>query len=142
MFCYIRRDLSTYLQLSLCLSALLNWGQYFSSPSVSLTLTVPDIQEIQTGVAVFTYDISFPFRQWLHLLCSMAKALWVAGSGHPMHLRALVVLPIPWDPHATVPMGSPVERPRNSHASKSMKTPPRSLLCLYFYWVLHQDIFP
>lgn len=59
MFCYIRRDLSTYLQLSLCLSALLNWGQQFSPPSVSLTLTVPDIQEIQTGAAAVTYQQNF-----------------------------------------------------------------------------------
>lgn len=62
MFCYIRRDLSTYLQLSLCLSALLNWGQQFRSPSVSLTLTVPDIQEIQTGAAVVTYQQNFSLQ--------------------------------------------------------------------------------
>lgn len=101
MFCYIRTDLSTYLQLSLCLSALLNWGQRFSSPSVSLTLTVPDIQEIHTGAAVVTYQQNFsPQAGAASILprgqkCSGCQGEVTPGTSVPPSL------PMPWDPHCT-----------------------------------------
>lgn len=93
MSCCTRRDLSTHLQLSSCLSALLNWGQHFSSPSVSLTLTMPDIKETQTGTAAVTYWCCF------HPLEGGCTdfVLWVAGSGCPGHPHSPIT---PGEPHA------------------------------------------
>lgn len=142
MFCYIRRDLSTYLQLSLCLSALLNWGQHFSSPSVSLTLTVPDVQEIQAGAAVLTYRHFFSLQTVAASILQHGRSVLDSRvRTSVMHLRA------PVTPH---PLGAPRhgaqgatcgETEKRSHLSGSVKTPPRSLLCLYFYCFLNQDIF-
>lgn len=105
MFCYIRRDLSTYLQLSLCLSALLNWGQQFSSPSVSLTLTVPDIQEIQTGAAVVTYQQNFSLQT------GAASILLHGPSALGGRVRSPQAPPCPHhSPSLGIPMAPPLQR--------------------------------
>lgn len=127
MFCYIKRDLSTYLQLSLCLSALLNWGQYFSSPSVSLTLTVPDIQEIQTGAAVFTY------RHFFSLQTVAASILQHGRSALGGRVRAPHA---PSCPHPSPSLGSPMpQRPgetlRTGHTRKSLGRPHLEVFCAF-----------
>lgn len=63
--------------------------------SVSLTLTVSDIQEIQAGVAVFTYRHFFSLQT---VAAMILQHVWVARSGHLSHLSP------PITPH---PLGAP-----------------------------------
>lgn len=129
MFCYIRRDLSTYLQLSLCLSALLNWGQQFSSPSVSLTLTVPDIQEIQTGAAVVTYQQKFSLQT------GAASILLHGPSALGGRVRSPQAPPCPHQsPSLRIPMAPPVERQKPSIFVSLHEDPTPKIYCLLIFF--------
>lgn len=127
MFCYIRRDLSAYLQLSLCLSALLNWGQQFSSPSVSLTLTVPDIQEIQTGAAVVTYQQNFSLHNGaVSILQRGPRAL--GGRA-----RSPQAPPCPHhSPSLGIPTAPPVGRQKTQYICKSLWRPSLEIYHLFY----------
>lgn len=135
MFCYIRRDLSTYLELSLCLSALLNWGQQFSSPSVSLTLTAPDIQEIQTGAAVVTYQRNFPLQP------GAASILPHARSALGVRVRSPQAPPCTHhSPSLGIP-GTTCRETKTHYVCKSLGRPNLEIYCIFYCYFLNQYIF-